>query len=102
VEVVMNNEQTIQSSIEKLRKMQSSYLLQNHETLSVGDKMLKDSIPATLTLLRVALRAIQLDPIQGDTTTGYRNEINLARAILMSGVVQPIELLEDTNDDPDF
>lgn len=98
----MNNEQIIQGSIEKLRKMQSSYLVQDHENLSVGERMLKDSIPATLTVLRVALRAIQLDPTQADTTTGYRNEINLARAIVMSGVGPAPELIEDPQDDPDL
>jgi hypothetical protein len=98
----MNNEQIVQGSIEKLRKMQSGYLLQSHESLSVGEKMLKDSIPATLTLLRVALRAIQLDPAHGETTTGYRNEINLARSILMSGVVHIPEPIEDYQDDPDL
>lgn len=98
----MNAEQVIQRSIEKLRKMQSSYLTTEQTDLSTGDQLLKDSIPATLTLLRVALRAIQLDPKQAETTTGYRNEISLAKAILLSGVEQPTELVEDIQDDPDF
>jgi len=98
----MNNEQIIQSSIEKLRKIQFGYVTQDHKTLSTGDILLKDSIPATLTLLRVALRAIQIDPKAAETTTGYRNEISLAKAIIMSGVRPVPELEEYPQDDPDF
>lgn len=79
----MNNEQIIQAAIAELRRMQSELVL-NTTPAEVGpyQRFSIRTIPAILSILRVTLKVIQIDPDSANTVNGYANEINLARAVI--------------------
>jgi len=94
----MNDEETLQKSIEELRKIQTRLSIEHVEAAGPDSQYVLRTIPATLAILRVALKCIQIDPT-ATTRSGYGHEINLARAIISSQREKEIEYQEQEEDD---
>lgn len=104
---MINNEQIIQSAISELRRMQSELVLNTTpEEVGPYQRFSIRTIPSLLSILRVTLRIIQLDPESANSVNGYANEVNLARAIIQDATEEQKEYFvaecPEQEDEDDF
>lgn len=99
----MNDEEAIQKAIATLREWQHCYssYAPGH-TFTASEQYQIDTIPSTMSILRVALRAFEMSPDR-KSNIGFDRELNLARAIIKQSlkevVVEPDQAPEDDHDD---
>lgn len=89
----MNNEEILQSAIQILRTIISSTV--NADTKTPAARYAAATAPAILSILRVALKMMQIDRHSADSVTGFAYELNLAKAIVKS--CAPDKVSYDTN-----
>lgn len=102
-----NDEQIVQDAIAELRRMQSQLVLgTTPEEVGPYQRFSIRTIPSILSILRVTLRVLQLDPDAAKTVNGYANEVNLARAIIKDATEEQKEYFvaecPEQEDEDDF
>lgn len=99
----MNDEEAIQKAISTLRDWQHHYsrYAPGH-TFTPAEQYQIDTIPATMSVLRVALRAFEMSPNR-KSNMGFDRELNLARAVIKQNlketILEPDQAPEDDHDD---
>lgn len=99
----MTDEEAIQKAISTLREWQHHYMsFEPGHSFTPSERYQIDTIPATMSLLRVALRAFEIAPNR-QSNIGFDRELNLARAIIKQSVKEaptaPDQAPEDDHDD---
>lgn len=99
----MKDDEAIQRAIATLREWQQCYMsYEPGHIFTPAEQYQIDTIPATMSLLRVALRAFELSP-ERQSNLGFDRELNLAHAIIKQNtkkeIVEPDQAPEDDHDD---
>jgi len=95
-----DNLNTLQHAIAELRNKQIELsAIPTHE-LTKDQMYIATTIPATLAIIRVTLKELQVTP-EATSTTGYGHEIHLARAVVSSLLPSALPEPEDHPEEVD-
>lgn len=88
----MTDEEVLQQAIAKIRLMSSQYSSASKTQLSPEEDYILTISPNILSILRVALKCIQIEPELAKSVNGYAREVQLAKSIIYK---KPEELVEE-------
>lgn len=95
----MNSEDTLQQAILCLRELNTKTLSKDKSNPTPEEFFISSTAPSILSLLRVTLRCVQLDPDSANTVNGYAREVHLAKAVISACKPPYKDLLEEPFDD---